>query len=148
MAELVDALDSGSSGQYACGGSSPPFRTWCLQGDGLWRLLIGRLVIALLCACSIGCTPRGSTELDEVRRHTETMIDIMHRHRHSPSVALTQLEQYESDHRAELKILNDKINDLRPQLTSAEKRFLAERWQSTITEVRERIKFLRHSQQD
>ena len=29
VAELVDALDSGSSGQYACGGSSPPFRTRC-----------------------------------------------------------------------------------------------------------------------
>jgi hypothetical protein len=63
VAELVDALDSGSSGHYACGGSSPPFRTMCKQ--------ISIIGILLLIAGSYGC----KSELEKLDEQLQGIHD-------------------------------------------------------------------------
>ena len=126
MAELVDALDSGSSGQYACGGSSPPFRS----PVGLMRYTL-KLVLALAIMGTLslgGCTTRGEAEINELTVHVSEMTELLDRHKDKPELALDALEQYEAEHREELEDLNHRIKDLRPQLTSSEKRTLSAKW--------------------
>ena len=69
VAELVDALDSGSSGHYACGGSSPPFRTMYKQ--------ISIIGILLLIAGSYGC----KSELAKTDEQLQGIQDSRHRRR-------------------------------------------------------------------
>ena len=98
VAELVDALDSGSSGQIACGGSSPPFRM---------SLLLAAATFLLIGLAGVGCksdaektvetTLESTLELhDQVYRILETNVD-------DPDAALTQLRKLEESSREQRK---------------------------------------------
>jgi hypothetical protein len=68
VAEQVDALDSGSSGQYACGGSSPPLDTR-EKGYNLWSTYLGLtkgdlcVIITSCCGLSIPQNPQVNREV-------------------------------------------------------------------------------------
>jgi hypothetical protein len=120
VAELVDALDSGSSGQYACGGSSPPFRNRLAQHAGtlaLTVLLVGS-----------GCGTAGSPELAELQERTRRVGQIMDKHEADPVRALEVLTAYEVRHRDELKALDEHVKAVRSTLPSATKRILLGMW--------------------
>ena len=148
MAELVDALDSGSSGQYACGGSSPPFRRPLLLGfrRKSWLNLVLSLVFALPLVGSSACSPRGEAEIAEVGKHVGAMSRILEVHQEEPQRALEELEKYEAEHREALADLNHRVKDLRPQLTSAEKRELSARWKNEIEEFERKLEKLNASE--
>ena len=143
MAELVDALDSGSSGQYACGGSSPPFRSLSFLTLKATRSTKAWLVtLLLLLMTTYGCAPRGEAEVAEIRSHLSNMTQILERHQNEPQRAMQELERYESDHQAELEDLNNRVKDLRPQLTSSEKRELSEQWKAEVSKLESKLNAL------
>ena len=63
------------------------------------------------------------------------MTQILERHQNEPQRAMQELERYESDHQAELEDLNNRVKDLRPQLTSSEKRELSEQWKAEVSKL-------------
>ena len=143
MAELVDALDSGSSGQYACGGSSPPFRSLSFLACKTTRSFKTWVVMLLLLLMTThGCAPRGEAEVAEIRAHLSNMTQILERHQNEPRRAMQELERYESDNRTGLEDLNKRVKDLRPQLTSSEKRELSEQWKAEISELESKLNAL------
>lgn len=100
MAELVDALDSGSSGHYACGGSSPPFRMpfkWAAIA------LIG------LAIASLGCKSESEQAVESAMDQTLNLHDQVYRiletNVDNPEAALNQLRKLEESSRAERKKL-------------------------------------------
>ena len=132
MAELVDALDSGSSGQYACGGSSPPFRTFG----------VGSLVLGLILGLFTACTLDGQDELDRVLTHVSAITDILEQHSSEPRVALEKVEAYEEGHRVELAQLDERVRELRHKLSSSAKRQLLARWSAEVKGLKERLERL------
>ena len=144
MAELVDALDSGSSGQYACGGSSPPFRSPLIKRvpTNRWLNFLLLILFVLANAGATGCSPRGEEEVSEVRKHVAAMSKILEAHQEEPRRALEELERYEAEHRAALTDLNHRVRDLRPQLTSSEKRELSTQWKLEIAELEKKLETL------
>ena len=95
MAELVDALDSGSSGQCACGGSSPPFRTMSIF---VCLLAVGCLIIG-----GTGCKSEAQTNAEEAFEETLTLHDQVYRiletNVDKPKVALDELRKLEESTR-------------------------------------------------
>ena len=70
------------------------------------------------------------------------MTQILERHQNEPQRAMQELERYESDNRAELEDLNNRVKDLRPQLTSSEKRELSEQWKAEISKLESKLNAL------
>ncbi len=99
VAELVDALDSGSSGQYACGGSSPPFRIpLFLFALSLLALIVGGVGCKSEAEETVESTLEGTLELhDQVFRILETNVD-------DPDAALSQLRKLEESSREQRKL--------------------------------------------
>ncbi len=93
MAELVDALDSGSSGRTARGGSSPPFRTLAF-----FSLCV--LVALWAAGCRTASTPR-----DRAREAVDALYDrlgaaerILEEHRGQQGAALWALRDLYHEH--------------------------------------------------
>jgi hypothetical protein len=64
VAELADALDSGSSGHYARRGSNPRFGTIYVRIYDILSLLVVPRLIMVLCSCaSICCNTKPETNL-------------------------------------------------------------------------------------
>ncbi len=129
VAELVDALDSGSSGQHACGGSSPPFRTIVRV---LW---VG--------ACLWGCGVPGAEALDELTAHLEASTKLLEANRGKPGEALRALAAYQQKHSEDLLELERRCHVLRQALSAAEKRDLAQRWKTRVGPVLKRLHALK-----
>ena len=89
-----------------------------------------------------GCSTRGEAEIDELKSHVSKMTELLEIHKEKPGVALQELEKYEAENREALTDLNHRIKDLRPQLTSSEKRALSAKWKTQTSELRDKLQEL------
>jgi Skp family chaperone for outer membrane proteins len=101
-----------------------------------------KLLVALFCLSLVACQTRGEAELVEIRSHVEQMTHILQGHSDDPRLAIEKLEAYEQKHRVALADLNERIKDLRHELTSSEKRQLDERWKNETANLEEQLKKL------
>ena len=98
MAELVDALDSGSSGLIACGGSSPPFRTVTHRSTaGVTALLVIGLLVPLV--LSAGCKTEEEKLRDETVAIHEQLLEILKDNVDKPDQIVQVLHKFEAESR-------------------------------------------------
>jgi len=101
------------------------------------------LALAIMGMLSLGgCATRGEAEINELTDHVSEMTELLERHKDKPELALDALEQYEAEHREELADLNHRIKDLRPQLTSSEKRTLSAKWKEQTAVLEKKLREL------
>jgi hypothetical protein len=132
VAELVDALDSGSSGQYACGGSSPPFRI--------------RLLVLLTCLLgTAACGIQGEAELESLAAHLEAATSVLETHASDPVKALEALSAYEEENQVTLAEVERKCRILRKELSARDKRALHLVWIDRTQAVAARLQKLKLS---
>ena len=128
VAELVDALDSGSSEHCARGGSSPPFRTPCdnsrrviVPASGLGcglgsrcvsrstlaaRLLCAVMSYAALCCASVACQRDPAEELaDQGMAHLEEAVAMVEAHAPNTVALASAAMHYRLKHREALETL-------------------------------------------
>jgi hypothetical protein len=101
-----------------------------------------KLLIALLSLSLVACQTRGEAELTEIRSHVTHMTDILEAHATEPRIAIEKLEAYEREHRVALADLNERVKDLRHELTSSEKRQLEDLWKGEMASLEEQLKRL------
>ena len=143
MAELVDALDSGSSGQYACGGSSPPFRTKKRLRRVAARLLLFAALLSAPTLLVAGCE-RGAPQIDALLMHTDAVVALLEQHRGDARAALAAVEAYEAEHADALRRLREESKTLRLDLGTKAKRELHALWIEKAETLRRRVDALRH----
>ena len=100
---------------------------------------IATFFLLLLLSVSGACAPRGEAEVTEIREHVSKMTQILERYQGEPKRALEELEKYETKHRKALQDLNNRVKDLRPQLTSSEKRELSDQWRAEIVDLENKL---------
>jgi hypothetical protein len=114
---MADALDSGSSGLCACGGSSPPFRT---------RFLYLVLVVVLGGSGLIaGCRSEGERYIDEMADTLHEAARIM-KSEENPQRASEKTLAYLQEHAVRMRIIQSRLDDTIRTLNPGQRKILAD----------------------